>query len=219
MTSTDTEAAPAPRFVIGSAGADELVVADGTPMPKAVHAANDAARDAIARREQAYSEHRAAIAEANAAPGLDLARDRAAVAAGAPLPAASDRVGPAAQEALATAKRRAKAADAHARDALFALAKAIWAERPTWLPEVRATVAEIRGGALAQVDELAATLVRLAQAEALADGLAAFEQGALTGVRLSVTWHLPDVTADLREHIRGPQAGENTLISSGLSID
>jgi hypothetical protein len=103
----------------------------------------------------------AASAELRAAHGLDAAADRAATAAGRPLP--EERVAAGATEALELAERRHAAARQNQRDSLFELLHGINRDCGVWLTEQlgveEALQADLRK-ALAQVTALFTDLAR-----------------------------------------------------------
>jgi len=171
-----TEAEPVTRrYVLGSSDGLHLLIPPGTPgIPEQVQQASDAALAAWDARIQAHAELRAAQAEAQAAPRIDEARDRAAAAAGQPLPV--ERLTPAARQAEQVAERRALAATGAHRDAMLALANAVADAKPTWLGEARNAVAESVADAQQALSELGAAIDRLDATRAVANGLETFPE-------------------------------------------
>jgi hypothetical protein len=193
------------RYILGTSdGFNLLVPARASHVPKPVAQASDAAKAAYDGAREAAAEFRAAREAAKVAPRIDAANDQAALAAGLPLP--TDRLGPAASEALALAGRRTKAAAAARTDALYELARTVRHERAEWLPVACDAVEETRAKADALLRELAAAIDQLSAERAIARGLETWpEAGALTGLDVGFG-HTASRDEDHAEQLRAQAA-------------
>jgi hypothetical protein len=180
-----TEAAEAaeasrPRFTGLDVNTSLLIPKTAQAVPPAVRDASTQAQEALDTFWEASRQLNACRAERETAAHIDRSADRAAVAAGVPMP--TKRAEAAAQAAFAVATRKHDAALGALTDAQRHLATEIYDAKPTWIIGQEQEINEQHEDIRQSLSELVDKWDRLAVEHTILAGLRRFDSGSVVGI-------------------------------------